>query len=480
MNPCIFTDSEKSSSFLEDICTLLAERYRPLAYFGTKSQELFCVMGNDETHHLKLLRGDFPSEMAYESLTTSYPVFHLFERELYEDCLVTPLGHPWLKPVRYPIERTDLHMSGYPFYETDSPALHEVAVGPVHAGVIEPGHFRFLCDGEEVQHLEIQLGYQHRGIRQLFLKKNIKDHIALAESIAGDTAIGHGLAYCHAVEVLSACKVTPEVEVVRAIALELERVAMHLADLSALSGDIAYLTGQSIFAALRTKVINLTLSICGSRFGKRWLTPGGILAGIDYDKNRQIRELLQQISDDTRVMCNAMWNDSGVLSRFDGTGVVNKETVSSLGITGMAARASGLLRDSRITYPYYPYTDFSQSIVLERGDVYCRAYLRQQEIHQSIDMIDSWLSELKAVPAQSNVLGTILPNAVAVSVCEGWRGEIVHIALTDETGSTQQYQIYDPSFHNWTALAMAVRNNGISDFPICNKSFNLSYCGFDL
>jgi Ni,Fe-hydrogenase III large subunit len=481
MHQAVFVNTEKLifDEFRLQLDALLSQDFRPLAFCGNRNRELICLLANDHLHELKLLLTPFPENNSYPSFTPDYPFFHMFERELWEEYNITPAGHPWLKGVRFPSDKPERRMADYPFYSSKSTAIHEVAVGPVHAGVIESGHFRFLCEGENVHHLEIQLGYQHRGIAKLFEQGDLRRKMQLAEAIAGDTAIGHGLAYCLAVEALTDAHPEREAWLGRVFALEMERIAMHLADLSALAGDIAYLSGQNFFAALRTAVINTSLLVCGSRYGKRWLKPGG----VNYTINKSLKDRILSNVEAVQIQVNntakAMFSESGVLSRFDFTGTVGRETVRELGITGFAARSSGVRRDARAAFPTALYDDF-EPIIMERGDVYCRAYLRYLEINQSIDMCKKWLGEMTGTETQSTTLAGIRPDAFAVGISEGWRGEIVHLVRTDAEGKTLMYKIYDPSFHNWTALAMAVSNNGVSDFPVCNKSFNLSYCGCDL
>lgn len=481
MHQAVYLNPEKQQfeEFLSAVVALLAEDYRPLAFCGTPKQEIVCLLLNDKLHDLKLLVTDFPQGKTYPSLTVTYPCFHMFERELWEAFNITPIGHPWLKGVRFPNAKSEHKMADYPFYSSKSTAIHEVGVGPVHAGVIEPGHFRFLCEGEDVHHLEIQLGYQHRGITGLFEQGDLRKKVQLAETIAGDTAIGHALAYCLLVEALTDTKPDPEIQKNRAIALELERIGMHLADLSALAGDIAYLSGQNFFAALRTTVINTTLLVCGSRYGKRWLKPGGLNYYINTQLKDKILTNLTEVQIQVNNTAKAMFADSGVLSRFDFTGIVSRDTAMELGITGFAARASGLKRDARASFPGSEYKDF-EPIIMERGDVFSRAYLRFLEINQSINMCQGWLKELSCLETNGTELSEVKAECFAIGITEAWRGEIIHLAQTNAQGKTVCYKIYDPSFHNWTALAMAVRNNGISDFPVCNKSFDLSYCGNDL
>jgi Ni,Fe-hydrogenase III large subunit len=464
--------------FIEKCLSLAALSYLPLVYCGSRERLILCIMGSRDGKDTAVFSTPFPEGHSYASLTPLAPVFHIFERELWEEWQIVSTGHPWLKPLRY--SDPDRHaIKDYPFFSSASPELHEVAVGPVHAGVIEPGHFRFICDGETVHHLEIQLGYQHRGVMELFLEGDICARMQLAEQIAGDSVIGHGMAYVRLIEALSGITVTDPVHRVRAIALELERIAMHLADLSALAGDIAYLSGLNFFAALRTNVINLCLQFCGSRYGKGWLCPGGINFGIDAEHNSYAVNVLRKVRCQVMYCGDAMFNNGGVDSRFDSTGIVKKADALSLGFRGMVARSCGISRDARAAYPFCPYQDF-EPICLESGDVYDRAYLRYQEVLASLEMILNWLSTLPEVAPQCISPTQLLPNRTAYSIVEGWRGEIVHALRTDADGRPVFYRIYDPSFHNWTALALSVRGNGVSDFPVCNKSFNLSYCGHDL
>lgn len=479
-NPYIFDlpDLLTMQDFFTQIKQLAARDYLPLCYFGTKAQELLCAMGKSQQQPV-LLRTAFPPEMAYPALTTALPAFHIFERELYEEHGLKALGHPWLKPLRYP-QGSKALMQDHPFFRSESSALHEVGVGPVHAGVIEPGHFRFICHGENVEHLEIQLGYQHRGICKLLADGDIRTKINLAETIAGDTAIGHGLAYSLATEALCGLKPGTNVQTVRLIALELERIAMHLADLSALAGDIAYLSGLNFFAALRTTIINSSLAICGSRFGKRWLKAGGINYGLSAAQNRVLRQTLAEAEKQIDLCLKAMFADAGVLNRFDSTGALSLSTVKELNMSGICAKAAGWDIDARKDYPILGNEGF-QPLTLESGDVFARAWLRALEISQSLQMINFMLSTLPGVaPLESAMLPEPKPDKIVISIVEGWRGRIVHVLKTDKQANTEFYRIYDPSLHNWYGLALAVRNEGISDFPLCNKSFDLSYCGADL
>lgn len=457
--------------FFDTLHQLSAAGHKPLCLFGTKENKLFAVMASSDD--IKVSCTEFPTAKAYPSLSIHYPSFQIFEREIYEEYGIVPIGHPWLKPIRHP--QGDI--LDYPFFKSNSILLNEVGVGPVHAGVIEPGHFRFICRGEVVENLEIQLGYQHRGLLNLMCEGDLRSKTQLAECIAGDTVIGHTTAYSMVVEKLSDC---PPANVnIRAIALEMERVAMHLSVLSALAGDVAYIMGQNLFAALRTTIITSSLAICGSRFGKRWITPGGVNYGISDSQKETLGASLKQAGKQIRDTALAMLNNTSVLSRFDDTGVITYDEAIKYGFTGITAKCCGAEIDARMEYPWIPLPDFTP-ITENSGDVYARAHVRFLEIMQSLDLIQNLLATLQTEEPLANPIGCLKPNSIAMAIVEGYRGRIVHIAATDAESNTLFYRAIDPSMINWQALQIAVKNEGISDFPLCNKSFDFSYCGSDL
>lgn len=458
-------------------------------YFGWKRDDrirLFCCMASDTEGTIRVSSSEISAEtgISFPSFTARHLSFHCFERDLHEKFGVAYTDHPWLKPLRYPTGRADRHstMEHYPFYGIDNEALHEVGVGPVHAGVIEPGHFRFICNGEQILHLEIQLGYQHRGIEQLFITHNdlLKRNL-LAESIAGDSTIGHTVAFANLWESLCDFSAGEDIRFARTVASELERIAIHTGDLSALCTDVAYQLGSSVFGRLRTPVINTFQQWCGNRLAK-----GLIRAGKNqYPLTKDIKEALLRLFDAFEPDFNAMYQRTktlpSVLARMERTGIVTTEQAIGIGAVGMAARSSGLIRDIRWTHPYLLYTGIPhQPIIKHHGDVYSRMQVRKLEVNQSVKYIRSLLEHLPETDSQIYPLPRPKADSLAISLTEGWRGEICHCAITDHSGELALYSIKDPSLHNWMALALAVRNNDISDFPICNKSFNLSYCGHDL
>jgi Ni,Fe-hydrogenase III large subunit len=475
--------------FLDNNITLVEdhpERHCVL-YFGYRDKKLIhliCCIADDLQHNIMISSAVVKQDVVLDSFSAKNISFEKFEREIHENFGIGFIDHPWLKPVRYPENRVDKTRSipDYPFFSIESEELHEVGVGPVHAGIIEPGHFRFICNGEQILHLEIQLGYQHRGIEQLFLdKQKLIQRTTLAESVAGDSVVGHTSAFAYLWESLSGTLPGAETLFSRTLAQELERIAIHTGDLSAICTDVAYQLGSSVFGRLRTPIINYFQEWCGNRLAK-----GLIRAGYNpYPFNKVLTERLTAILDafepDFIEMNAELSRLPSSLSRFERTGTLKYEQLLSIGTVGMSARMNALPRDIRLSHPYGLYSELSHDPILKHhGDVYSRVQIRREEVLQSIGYIRELLNFVPDSDKVQNKQLTLKPDSFAISLTEGWRGEICHAAITGQNGIPVVYKVKDPSFHNWLALALAVRNNEISDFPVCNKSFDLSYCGHDL
>jgi len=477
--------------FLEELLAGLDHGWRVISYFGAAHGvflRLFCLLSSKRDATLGVMSttvttGSFPSLVKYA------PQLHLFEREIAEQYGLTFEDHPWPKPVRFEgafasppglSPRAPGKIGIIDFYRVEGEEIHEVAVGPVHAGIIEPGHFRFQCFGEEVLHLEISLGYQHRGVERLVLGPLKGQTLRQMETVAGDTTIGHGTAYAMIVEALAGARVPARAQAIRGIALELERLANHTGDLGAISGDVGYLPTASYCGRIRGDFLNLTAELCGSRFGRGLVIPGGVNFDASAELAERMAKRIAAAREDVTNAVELLWDTPSVMARLEGTGVVSEQTALELGLVGPAARASGLNRDIRRDHPFGIYSMTQIPVETGKsGDVYARTLVRWLEVEKSLEFIEEQLAQLPGVAIQYPV-GTMAPDTLAVALTEGWRGEICHVALTDERSHLERYKITDPSFHNWTGLAMALRGGQISDFPLCNKSFNLSYCGFDL
>lgn len=431
---------------------------------------------------MEVVRGRGAIESGYDALTLRHPSAQIFERELWEQTGLVPHGHPWLKPVRFEGARQG-RLDDYPFFTVRGQEVHEVGVGPIHASVIEPGHFRFMCHGERVHHLEIQLGYQHRGVEALLLQRPPLALAPLVETIAGDTSIAHTWAWCAAVEALGGVPLPPQAEVVRGVALELERIAMHLVALGGLATDIAFLQGGATYGRLRTAIINATMRVCGSRFGRSWLRPGGVRHGISDALREDLRGTLAAFGRDFAEVNALMLAARSVRSRFVGTGTVGRQAALDVGLVGVAARASGVAIDLRTRLPGRLHTQRPVELLTEPdGDCQARLVLRMREVEASLRWLDGVLADAaQPLDASASPLpATLYPDTLCISVREGFRGPVVHALETGADGRMLHYKVQDPSLPNWFGLALAVRGNEISDFPICNKSFDLSYCGNDL
>jgi len=481
------------SELYEDLCQCLREEHFHVAsYFGVPGPEgllLICLVMDDLTGCVRIASYLYGTggERILPSVTAVHPAMHVFEREIAENFGVPFADQPWNKPLRYAHDRADRlrMMNDYPFYAIDGEALHEVNVGPIHAGIIEPGCFRFICNGEQIVHLEIMLGYQHRGVERLMREtENRLRQAVLSESIAGDSAVAHGTTYAMLAEALSGHSVPESLEIERTLALELERIAIHIADTGALCTDIGYQLGQVACEALRTIVINTTQAWCGNRFGKGLIRPGGTYYPLTESLGELVQKNLEEVKRRFAEVTDDIMDSASVLSRFEDCGVLTRSQAWRIGAVGEAARASGLKRDLRATHPTGAFRSMMhEPVMAAEGDVFSRLKIRLGEVMQSIDYVTTFVDRLKTGKETSprpDYTLTWASSSLAFACQEGWRGEIVHVALTDEQGRLTAYKIKDPSLHNWMGLALAVRREGISDFPICNKSFNLSYCGHDL
>ncbi len=463
-----------------------------LSYYSFKNKEnlhFMMAIADDNNNDIIILSHILKPTDKQELQSLSEKIFalHIFEREIHENFGINFSKHPWLKPVRFAHNRANKNsqIKNYPFYSIKSKELHEVGVGPIHAGIIEPGHFRFICNGENVLHLEIQLGWQHRGVEQLFLdKKHNLQRNLLAENISGDTVVGHATTFAQTMETLAEQHITEQTQIERALAMELERIAIHTGDIGALCTDAAYHLGANVFAILRTAIINFTQFWCGNRFGKSLVRIGGTHFPFTEDLKKELLDVLLKFEAQFFEMADLTYRLPSVQNRFDFVGTITRKQALLMGTVGLSARSSNIKKDIRVSHPSMAYKKFPyETITVEKGDVFARFLLKKKEIRRSIDWIRNLMDNYKFEASKTEKPDynlSLKPNKLAITVNEAWRGEVCHIAITNNDGELQHYKVKDPSIHNWKALELSLRNVEISDFPINNKSYNLSYCGHDL
>lgn len=459
-------------ALLIDSCRISSFFVRP----ESGKQFLTAVLADPAQQGFRVLSMD--AGHSYRSLTAEYPGFNRFERDVFESCGIMPTGHPNLKPLRFPAG----NVGKMKFFSMAGKAVHEVAVGPVHAGVIEPGHFRFECMGEKVYSLEISLGYQHRGVEKLLCSGPDARSSHIIETAAGDTSIAAAWNYARIIESLGGITVDPQYNDLRQIALELERCANHIGDLGALAGDVAFLPTASFCGRIRGEYLNMSADLCGNRFGRNFIVPGGCRFGADKLLAQKISAKLRTVMPELWNALELMFNSPTVLDRFENTGTVSYDDARALGLTGPAARACGMNVDIRHEFPGNWEVPQAVKPVKCTGDVLSRAAVRYAELKNSHTYLLFALERISGniSPVEWSPVPALQKNAIAISSVEAWRGELCHTAVTGEDGRFTVFKITDPSLRNWEGLAMALRDEEISHFPICNKSFNLSYCGHDL
>ena len=360
--------------------------------------------------------------------------------------------------------------------------IYEIPVGPVHAGIIEPGHFRFSVAGEEIILLEAKLGYTHKGIEKLFEVLPLEGKVRLAERVSGDTSFTHSLAFCQAIENLADIEVPQRAQYLRVIFSELERLANHLNDIGFIMEDTGFSFGGSNGARLRESIMQWNERLTGSRFLRGVNTIGGVARDIDDTTCKELLSGLKKIHLDFNEVIEIAHGSSSLHDRLAGTGKLDRQIALDHGATGVAGRALGIAHDARLEYPYAAYDRFKFEIALEtEGDVQARWSVRIKEVNSSMAILEQ---ALLGIPAdkelKSNKKIHLRGSSCAVGVAEGWRGDIVYFVVTDTGGHVSRVDVRDPSFLNWPLVGHACEGNMVPDFPLINKSFNLSYSGNDL
>ena len=430
---------------------------------------------------------------ALDSLgTLCYPASR-FEREIFDLFGIVPTGHPDPRPlVRHgfwpedyfplrknarPREFTD-DGRPFPFQEVGGEGVYEIPVGPVHAGIIEPGHFRFSVVGETIIDMKARFYFTHKGTEKLFEGRPPHEAVKLAERISGDSTVAHALAFCQAIESLGEVAVPPRARYLRVVLLELERLYNHIADFGMIANDTGFVFAHAHCFRIRERLLRLNKRIAGSRLLRDSVIPGGVSQGLrcDPDLAAEVESVLKDFEEIVEITLG----NSMVTDRLEGTGQLLTTIARDQGVLGFVARASGIDVDARRDHPFAAYGELEFNVaVLQSGDVKARTLVRVAETRESARLIRQTMDRLPSGPLTVPLRG-LPPFEPAFSVVEGWRGAIVHWLMADANGRLFRAKIMDPSFLNWPSLSHALLKNIVPDFPLCNKSYNQSYSGNDL
>jgi len=430
---------------------------------------------------------------AVRSLATRHYPASRFEREMADLFGIAAVGHPDPRPlVRhgfwpadwFPLRKDagprEFHDDGqpFPFQQVGGEGVYEIPVGPVHAGVIEPGHFRFSVLGETIIDMKVRLYFTHKGTEKLFEGRRPADGVRLAERVSGDTTVGHALAFCQAVEAAAGVAAPARARWLRVVLLELERLYNHVGDVGMILNDTGFAVAHSHCFRIRERLLRLNKRVTGNRLLRGGLVPGGVTmeapAGVDV-----AGEVDAAVRDFDEIVALSLGNTL-VADRLEGTGRLTTRTARDHGVLGPVARASGIDADVRRDHPFAAYAELAPRVVVhDSGDARARTLVRVEEARESARLIRRALETLPPGPLAAEI-DRLPADGPAFSLVEGWRGAIVHWVQADEAGALARVKVLDPSFLNWPALSYALLTNIVPDFPLCNKSFNQSYSGNDL
>jgi Ni,Fe-hydrogenase III large subunit/Ni,Fe-hydrogenase III component G len=457
---------------------------------------LFYVFALDAAHAFFILRVPVAPENAqFPSLTNAIPAVNWQEREIQDMFGLKLVGHPGPRrcalhddwPEVYPLRkdfdlRTELppfQGERHKFRTVEGEGVFQVPVGPVHAGIIEPGHFLFSVAGEPVLYLQLRMFYVHKGTEKLFENLPVGHCVRLAESISGDSSFAHATAFCHAVERAAGAEPPPRARALRTACLELERIYNHLADIGAICTDVAFVTAHMHAMRLKERIMRINEQLTGSRLLRGMACLGGVRFDWDAAQLRALTNLLDELQPELNSFVELIRGSASTRDRLETTGILKPEVARDLGVVGIAGRASGFGHDLRRDFPhaFYDQVQFTVPVFTE-GDVQRRMAVRREEIYQSFAILRQVIGKLPPGPICSPIKD-VPPDRTALGYVEGWRGEIFHWVRTAPANRLARCKVKDPSLQNWPALSEAILGNIVPDFPVLNKSFNLSYSGTD-
>jgi Ni,Fe-hydrogenase III large subunit/Ni,Fe-hydrogenase III component G len=435
-----------------------------------------------------------PAALAYPSLASLFPVAGRLERAVRDLLGIEAESDDerrWLRhsswpeglfPLRRDVSPTQQFPAGsehYPFVSVAGDGVHEISVGPVHAGVIEPGNFRFSVVGEKVLRLEERLAYTHKGAAKRFEQLSQQEGQRLAARLSGDSAIAFSWAFCAALEAITATAVPDRALVLRALALERERIANHLGDLGALGNDAGFAFGLAQFSRLKEDLLRANADTFGTRYLFDFVVLGGVGSDLDLRARSELLRQLSSLEESLREL-RAIYDDHpGLQDRFREAGTLAPELAETLGAIGLAGRASGIARDLRVDQPWAPYDRLAPRLAVQRsGDVAARVQVRFDEVAESIRLCRALLDGVPEGTVRSEV-PEAHPHRWGLGLVEGWRGPVMVALESGPAGTIRRCHAHDPSWQNWPLLEHAILGNIVPDFPLINKSFNLSYSGHD-
>ena len=475
------------------------------AMFGVDETKLgggmaiYCLFYNAEKRDLETLKAEFkdPNNLSYPSLTNLMPAAAWYERELHDMFGFLPEGHPDLRPLvlhesfpewfhpllkKYPKDFRARGERKFEMFSSQGEGLYEVPVGPIHAGIIEPGHFRFSQAGEAMLQLDAKLFFTHRGIEKVVEGKDVYEALPIIERICGACSVSNTLSYCQAVEKLSFAEVPYRAWLIRTLAQELERLYNHVGDTGNVCAGVGFSPIISMGARLKEYLQQLNEYLTGNRFLRGLIVPGGVTMDLTKDMYSEIKDILRIVENTYRDMVHIMWEQANFLNRIRTTGIIKNQTAFDLAMVGVGARASGMTRDARkdLGYGIYDELDF-KVITEESGDVEARIKVRIGEVYESLKIIRQLLSALKNDESTEIKvdLGDLKRLEGVWGISESPRGDNLHWLRLDEYGKIDRLFVRSASYPNWPALTVAVRGDIIPDFPLINKSFELCYACID-
>ncbi len=437
-----------------------------------------------------------PARPELPSISAEVPAANWHEREAQDLFGIVFVGHPDPRPLMlhdgwpkglYPLrkgfdarQRPAVEPSEeFPHLVVEGEGVFEVPVGPIHAGIIEPGHFRFSTVGESVLHLEPRLFYTHRGLEKRVEGLSALDAFYVVERICGVCSVSHGLGFCEAVEQIAGVEVSSRARMIRTIALELERLYNHVGDIGNVCAGASYHYGTSAGSRMKEALQRVNESLAGNRFLRGLLTLGGVRLDLDADLARVIEGAISVTAEALDSLMERIEGNPSVLDRLDGTGLLSRQAAIDLGVTGVAARASGVNRDARRDHPHGAYAEEGGPCVVVatavEGDVHARLILRAAEARETMRLVRGLLSGLPSGPLCAAVPDVLPPGGIGQSAIESPRGAAVHWLRTDAAGRVNRYHLRSASYANWPAVPLAAQSSIIPDFPLVNKSFELCY-----